>query len=49
VIGAGETAMELVKTTRDPDAKWMAIRILGNLQDERAIPKLRRRRRDGRA
>jgi hypothetical protein len=40
VIGAGETAMELVKTTKDPDAKWMAIRILGNLRYERAIPLL---------
>jgi hypothetical protein len=40
VIGAGETAMELVKTTKDSDAKWMAIRILGNLQYERAIPLL---------
>jgi HEAT repeat protein len=40
IIGAGETAMELVKTTKDPDAKWMAIRILGNLRYERAIPLL---------
>jgi HEAT repeat protein len=40
VIGAGETAMELAKTTKDPDAKWMAIRILGNLRYERAIPLL---------
>src|SRR5262249_45174687 len=40
VIGAGETAMELATTTKDPDAKWMAIRILGNLQYERAIPLL---------
>lgn len=40
VIGAGETAMELVKTTKDADAKWMAIRILGNLRYERAIPLL---------
>jgi hypothetical protein len=40
VIGAGEAAMELAKTTRDPDAKWKAIRILGNLRYERAIPLL---------
>jgi HEAT repeat protein len=38
VVGAGETALELAKTTKDPDAKWMAIRILGNLRYERAIP-----------
>src|SRR5262249_51219905 len=31
VIGAGETALELVKATKDPEAKWRAIRILGNL------------------
>lgn len=40
VIGAGETAMELVKTTKDQDAKWMAIRILGNLRYQRATPLL---------
>jgi hypothetical protein len=40
VIGAGETAMELLKSTKDSDAKWMAIRILGNLQYDRAIPQL---------
>jgi HEAT repeat protein len=40
VVGAGETAMELARTTLDPDAKWMAIRILGNLHHERAIPLL---------
>jgi RNA polymerase sigma factor (sigma-70 family) len=40
VIGAGETAMELAKTTKDPDAKWAAIRILGSLRYERAIPLL---------
>lgn len=39
-IGAGETAIELVKTTKDADAKWMAIRILGNLRYERAVPLL---------
>lgn len=32
--------MEIVKTTKDPDAKWMAIRILGNLQYRRAVPLL---------
>ena len=40
VTGAGETAMELAKTTKDPDAKWMSIRILGNLRYERAVPLL---------
>jgi HEAT repeat protein len=40
VTGAGETAIELVKTTKDTDAKWMSIRILGNLRYERAIPLL---------
>jgi hypothetical protein len=40
IINAGETAMELVKTTKDPDAKWMAVRILGSLQYKRAIPLL---------
>jgi HEAT repeat protein len=40
VIGAGETAIELVRTTKDADAKWMGIRILGNLRYERAIPLL---------
>lgn len=40
VIGAGETAMELAETTKTPDAKWMAIRILGSLRYERAIPLL---------
>jgi HEAT repeat protein len=40
VTGAGETAVELAKTTKDTDAKWMAIRILGNLRYERAIPLL---------
>jgi HEAT repeat protein len=38
VVGAGETAMELAKTTKDPDVKWQAIRILGNLRYERAVP-----------
>ena len=40
VIGAGETALEIARTTKDSDAKWMAIRILGNLRYERAIPLL---------
>jgi hypothetical protein len=40
VVGAGETAMEIVKTTNDPDAKWRAVRILGNLRYERAVPLL---------
>jgi RNA polymerase sigma factor (sigma-70 family) len=40
IVGAGETAMELARTTKDPDAKWMAIRILGNLRYERAVPLL---------
>jgi HEAT repeats len=40
VTGAGETALELARTTKDSDAKWMAIRILGNLRYERAIPLL---------
>src|SRR5205085_1464662 len=34
------TAMEIVKTTKDPDAKWMAVRILGNLRYEPAVPLL---------
>ena len=42
VVGAGETAMELAGTTKDPDARWMAIRILGSLRYERAIPLLLR-------
>jgi RNA polymerase sigma factor (sigma-70 family) len=40
VDGAGHTAMEIVKTTKDADAKWMALRILGNLRYERAVPLL---------
>jgi RNA polymerase sigma factor (sigma-70 family) len=40
VIGAGETAMEMVKTTKDPDARWMGIRILGSLRYQRAVPLL---------
>ena len=40
LINAGHTAMELVKTTKDPDAKWMAIRILGSLRYEPAVPLL---------
>jgi RNA polymerase sigma-70 factor (ECF subfamily) len=40
VLGIGQTAMELVKTTKDPDAKWMAVRMLGYLRYEPAIPLL---------
>lgn len=40
VIGAGHTAIEIVKTTKDPEAKWMAIRILGSLRYEPAVPLL---------
>ncbi len=36
----GKPAMEIVKTTKDSDAKWMAIRILGNLRYQPAIPLL---------
>jgi RNA polymerase sigma factor (sigma-70 family) len=37
VFGAGHTAMEIVKKTSDPDAKWMAVRILGDLRYEPAV------------
>src|SRR5437763_7567286 len=40
LVGAGHTAMEIVKTTKDPDAKWRAVRILGSLRYERAVPLL---------
>jgi HEAT repeat protein len=40
VSTAGHTAIEIVKTTKDPDAKWRAIRILGSLRYEPAIPLL---------
>ena len=40
VVGAGEAAMALAKTTKDPDVRWQAIRILGNLRYERAVPLL---------
>jgi HEAT repeat protein len=32
--------MEIVKNTKDPDAKWMAVRILGNLRYKPAVPLL---------
>jgi HEAT repeat protein len=37
---AGHTAMEIVKTTKEPDAKWRAVRILGSLRYEPAVPLL---------
>jgi HEAT repeat protein len=40
ILGAGHTAMEIVKTARDPDARWRAIRILGDLRYEPAVPLL---------
>lgn len=40
VIGAGHTAMEIVKTTKEPETKWMAVRILGSLRYEPAVPLL---------
>jgi hypothetical protein len=40
VFGAGHTAMDLVKTTKDSDAKWRAVRILGNLRYQPAVPLL---------
>jgi HEAT repeat protein len=40
-VNAGHTAIEIVKTTKDPDAKWRAIRILGSLRYEPAVPVLK--------
>jgi hypothetical protein len=40
IDNAGFTAMEIVKSTKDPDAKWRAVRILGSLRYERAVPLL---------
>jgi len=40
IPGAGEPLMELVRETKDPDAKWRAIRALGSLRYKRAIPLL---------
>lgn len=40
LVTTGSTAMEIVATTTDPDAKWRAIRILGGLRYEPAIPLL---------
>lgn len=40
VAGAAHTLMELVRQTSDPDAKWRAIRALGNLRYKHAAPLL---------
>jgi HEAT repeat protein len=40
VDDAGYTAMEIAEKTKDPDAKWRAIRILGSLRYKRAVPLL---------
>jgi hypothetical protein len=40
VDGAGETAIEIAEKSKDPDARWRAIRILGNLRYKRAVPLL---------
>lgn len=37
---AGRAAMKIVETTKDADSKWMAVRILGNLQYQPAVPML---------
>ena len=37
---AGVTAMEIVETTTDAEAKWRAVRILGALRYEPAVPVL---------
>jgi hypothetical protein len=37
---AGSTALEIVTTTTDPEAKWRAVRILGALRYEPAVPVL---------
>ncbi len=37
IVSAGDTALEIVKTTKDPETKWRAIRILGSLRYEPAI------------
>jgi RNA polymerase sigma factor (sigma-70 family) len=39
---AAHTAMEIIVKTKDANAKWMAVRILGNLRYERAVPLLHR-------
>jgi hypothetical protein len=40
VVTAGSTALDIVKTTTDPEAKWRAVRVLGALRYEPAIPVL---------
>jgi len=38
VAGAASTLMEIVRETKDPDAKWRAVRALGYLRYQGAIP-----------
>ena len=38
IAAAGQIATKIVETTKDVDSKWMAIRILGNLQHQPAVP-----------
>ena len=40
VEGAASTLMELAHETKDPDAKWRAVRALGYLRYKRAVPLL---------
>jgi hypothetical protein len=37
---AGQTAIDIVKTSKDPEAKWRAVRILGSLHYKPAVPLL---------
>ena len=40
VEGAASTLMEIVRETKDPDAKWRAVRALGCLHYKGAVPLL---------
>jgi hypothetical protein len=40
ITGAATTLMEIVRETKDPDAKWHAIRALGDLRYKQAAPLL---------
>ena len=47
VAGAAVTLVELVRETRDPDAKWRAVRALGDLRYTNAAPLLLECLKDG--
>ncbi len=40
VDSAGQSALEIVRTTMDPEVKWRAIRVLGALRYEPSVPEL---------